>query len=142
LVAALSFFATDTHHDYIEHDIERPQGVRILTVFLYLNDVEEGGGTNFPLLDTVRFIDQLLYVIFRFPVLTCDLSALLLVFVKTVKPQRGRVLLWPSVLNEDPNAKDFRTDHQALPVIKGTKYGANAWIHMRDFKAAHAINCI
>jgi prolyl 4-hydroxylase len=46
------------------------------------------------------------------------------------------------VLNEDPNAKDFRTDHQALPVIKGTKYGANAWIHMRDFKAAHAINCI
>jgi hypothetical protein len=60
LVAVLSFFATDTHHDYIEHDIERPQGVRILTVFLYLNDVEEGGGTNFPLLNTVRFIDSVL----------------------------------------------------------------------------------
>jgi prolyl 4-hydroxylase len=57
MVVALSFSATDTHHDYIEHDIERPQGVRILTVFLYLNDVEEGGGTNFPLLNTVRFID-------------------------------------------------------------------------------------
>lgn len=30
------------HHDYIEHHTERAQGVRILTVFLYLNDVEEG----------------------------------------------------------------------------------------------------
>jgi prolyl 4-hydroxylase len=52
----LFVLSVDTHHDYIEHDIERPQGVRILTVFLYLNDVAEGGGTNFPLLDTVRML--------------------------------------------------------------------------------------
>merc|ERR1712107_467110 len=36
------------HHDYISHHTQRQEGVRILTVFLYLNDVEEGGGTNFP----------------------------------------------------------------------------------------------
>jgi hypothetical protein len=29
-------------HDYIEADNQRAQGVRILTVFLYLNDVDEG----------------------------------------------------------------------------------------------------
>lgn len=83
------------HHDYIGHHTTRQEGVRILTVFLYLNDVEAGGGTNFPKLDV------------------------------TVMPKRGRVLLWPSVLDEDPNSKDPRTDHQALPVEKGIKFGAN-----------------
>lgn len=85
------------HHDYIDHHIERPCGVRILTAFLYLNDVEEGGETHFPDLDL------------------------------TVAPKQGRVLLWPSVRNENPRLKDYRTDHTALPVKKGIKYGANAW---------------
>lgn len=92
------------HHDYIGSELERQQGVRILTIFLYLNDVEAGGGTNFPKLDI------------------------------TVMPKKGRVLIWPSVLDDEPNKKDFRTQHQALPVEAGIKYGANAWIHMRDFK--------
>ncbi len=90
-----------THHDYIEFDVDRQNGVRILTVFLYLNEVEAGGGTNFPQLDL------------------------------TVYPKLGRVLLWPSVLDEDPHAKDFRTDHQALPVEKGIKYGKWLWKDIR-----------
>ena len=103
----------NTHHDYIPQDTERPQGVRILTVFLYLNEPEAGGGTNFP-----------------------DLFGGL-----TVYPKKGTVLLWPSVLNDDPNAWDERTMHQALPVEKGLKYGANAWVHQRDFKAPNDIGC-
>ncbi len=82
-----------THHDYIEFDADRQNGVRILTVFLYLNDVEAGGATNFPELDL------------------------------TVYPKRGRALLWPSVQNEDPHMQDFLTEHQALPVENGIKYG-------------------
>ena len=85
--------------------------MRILTVYLYLNDVEEGGGTNF---------DQLGI---------------------TVMPKRGRALLWPSVISSDPNKKDGRTTHQALPVEKGVKYGANAWFHMHDFKTPNKIGC-
>jgi prolyl 4-hydroxylase len=101
-----------THNDYNPHEREYIQGVRILTFFLYLNDVEEGGGTNFPGLDL------------------------------TVESKRGRALIWPSVLDENPNEMDPRTNHQALPVIRGRKYGANAWLHQRDFETSAALGCI
>lgn len=100
-----------THHDYVPHDFERAQGVRILTVFLYLNDVEEGGETNFPKLDL------------------------------TVKPKKGAALIWPNVFMLNPDAADNRLMHQAMPVIKGTKYAANAWFHQRDFKEPYYRNC-
>lgn len=100
-----------SHHDYLEHGQSRQTGVRLLTVFLYLNDVEEGGGTEFP-----------------------DYGI-------TVMPKRGRALIWPSVLDEAPDEQDGRTEHQALPVIKGVKYGANAWIHQRDFKTPYMNGC-
>ena len=99
------------HTDYIDFQLERPCGVRTLTFYIYLNDVEEGGGTNFPKLDL------------------------------TVTPKKGRAALWPSVLASDPNKKDRRTDHAALPVIKGVKYGANAWIHQRDYKTPNNKGC-
>jgi prolyl 4-hydroxylase len=47
-----------THHDYIPYEKDRQSGPRILTVFLYLNDVEAGGGTNFPGLDLVRIFGR------------------------------------------------------------------------------------
>ena len=86
--------------------------MRILTVFFYLNTVEAGGGTRFPALNDL-----------------------------TVQPVRGRVLIWPSVLDENPDLMDPRTNHQALPVEKGIKYGANAWIHQRDYKTADLDQC-
>lgn len=100
------------HHDLIEFHRERQPGVRILTFFLYLNTVEAGGGTNFPLHMNI-----------------------------TVEAKLGRALIWPSVLDEDPHAQDPRTDHQALPVEKGHKYAANAWIHQRNYKDAHSRSC-
>ena len=102
------------HHDYIVHEAEeeRPQGPRILTVFLYLNDVEAGGGTHFGPLGI------------------------------TVMPKKGRALVWPSVLDEDPWEMDERTHHEALKVEAGVKYGANAWIHLRDFKKPYEQNCV
>lgn len=37
----------EAHHDYGSEDVQLACGPRILTFFLYLSDVEEGGETNF-----------------------------------------------------------------------------------------------
>ena len=94
------------HHDYIFDQAKTPGGIRIITAFLYLNDVEEGGETNFPQLNL------------------------------KVKPKQGRLVVWPNVL-PGSYREDSRTEHAALPVLKGEKYGANAWIHSHDFKSPY-----
>ncbi len=93
--------------------LERPCGPRILTFFLYLSDVAEGGGTHFP-----------------------DLGL-------TILPKRGRAVLWPSVLNDAPSVMDNRTGHQALAVGPGgVKFAANAWIHLFDYVQPAAKGCM
>lgn len=101
----------DTHHDYGADDIGLACGPRILTFFLYLSDVEEGGETAFPTLNI------------------------------TVKPKKGRALLWPSTLDEDPEQIDARTMHAALPVIKGKKFAANSWIHLYNYEEPNRWGC-
>jgi hypothetical protein len=74
-------------------------------------DVEEGGETDFPRLGIA------------------------------VKPKRGRALLWPSTLNANPELQDPRTHHQAKPVIRGTKYAANSWIHLYNYAQPNLWGC-
>lgn len=81
-----------------------PQGVRVYTFFIYLSDVEAGGGTRFNDLGLV------------------------------VTPKLGRAILWPSVREDDVIKGEMRTHHEALPVEKGIKYAANLWMHLYDFK--------
>ncbi|OEU23049.1 hypothetical protein FRACYDRAFT_178438 [Fragilariopsis cylindrus CCMP1102] len=98
------------HHDfyYIDNIDEWNQdGGRVLTVFIYLNDVVDGGGTNFPRLNI------------------------------TVTPKLGRVVIWPSVLDNNPRKIDWRTEHEALPVKDGEKYGANLWFHLKPKRKAY-----
>jgi len=102
----------DTHHDFAGYHLERQFGPRIITVFLYLNDVEEGGATEFPELGL------------------------------TVVPKKGKALIWPSVQNVDPTLRDPRTGHGALVVKKGIKYAANGWLHQGNFKDTYAKGCI
>ena len=92
-----------SHHDQ-QSGHWTPQGVRLYTFFIYLSNVEEGGGTNFPQLNI------------------------------TVTPKLGRAVLWPSVYSNDLTVSDLRTTHEALPVIKGAKHAANLWQHLYDFK--------
>lgn len=108
-----------THHDMgaVRRDIAG--GHRILTFFVYLSDVEEGGETHFP-----KVIDP-------------ETGKVGL----KVKAKAGQAVLWPSILNDDPWKKDERTVHAALPVIKGVKYAANHWIHSHDFQIANKWGC-
>jgi hypothetical protein len=82
-----------------------PQGVRVLTFFVYLSDVEAGGGTKFN-----------------------DLGV-------TVTPKLGRAVLWPSVVDDDLLTGERNTHHEALPVEAGVKFAMNLWIHLYDFKS-------
>jgi prolyl 4-hydroxylase len=100
------------HDDFIPYQLDMPCGARIMTMFLYLNDVEKGGGTRFPHLDI------------------------------TVQPKKGSALLWPNVIDEDPMEMQRQAYHEALPVEKGVKYGANAWIHSEDFQTPWKLKCL
>jgi prolyl 4-hydroxylase len=104
-------YSYEEHHDYIylteNLELERQEGHRILTVFLYLNNVEAGGGTAFTHLDI------------------------------TVMPEVGKLLLWPSVLDGSPKEIDWRTEHEAEIVLKGQKYGANLWFHTKPYQLAY-----
>jgi len=100
------------HNDYINKFEHQVHGPRVLTFFIYFGEVDEGGDTKFPSLKNL-----------------------------TVKPKAGRVLIWPSVLDQNPFKEDKRTDHEALPVIRGKKFAANVWIHMRDYQTGHKLGC-
>lgn len=85
-------------------DPQSAWGPRIYTFFFYLSDVEEGGGTFFPNLNI------------------------------TVEPRVGRALIWPSVYDSNILRSDMRTEHEALPVVRGEKYASNLWLHLREFQ--------
>lgn len=87
------------------------EGPRIYTFYMYLSDVPAGGGTRFP-----------------------DLNI-------TVQPRAGRAVLWPSVQSADMFTPDWRTRHESLPVEAGVKYGANFWVHLRDFQGPFRLSC-
>jgi prolyl 4-hydroxylase len=91
------------HHDYSFQELSLPCGPRVLTFFLYLSDVEEGGETRF-----------------------ADLNV-------TIIPKKGNAVLWPNTLSLDPSMKDTRMTHEAMVVTKGVKYAANVWVHLYEW---------
>ena len=88
-----------------------PQGARLYTFFMYLSSVEEGGGTHFN-----------------------DLGI-------TVNASKGSAVLWPSLMDVDVSLPELRTHHESLPVVRGLKYAANAWIHMHDYRRLEDAGC-
>mmetsp|Transcript_25594 Transcript_25594/g.66172 ORF Transcript_25594/g.66172 Transcript_25594/m.66172 type:complete len:87 (-) Transcript_25594:194-454(-) len=78
---------------------------------MYINDVDEGGGTRFTDLDRV------------------------------VQPRKGSAILWPSVTDGNLTRDEPNTHHEALPPVSGIKYAVNLWLHMYDFKTPSRRGC-
>ena len=101
-----------SHSDFLGGSERFRAGPRALTLLVYLDEPLEGGETAFPELGL------------------------------TVRPKRGRALLWPSALDADPLVKDARTRHQALPVRRGVKHAVNLWYYQRDMWEAAQLGCL
>lgn len=110
------------HHDYQLHDMWKPSGPRVFSIFLTLSNINDEGGD-----DGGGGGGQI-----GFSGLDWTL----------VGPKRGQMLLWPNVLNDDPTRVDSKMVHEALPVSSGEKFGAHLWIHLYDWNDAQERGCV
>lgn len=95
----------EEHHDLIETQGKERCGNRILTVYFFLSDVDEGGE-----------------IVFH------DLND------RTILPKKGRVVIFNNVLADDLDAMQEYSFHEFMPIKSGTAYGAHWWLHPRNLR--------
>jgi prolyl 4-hydroxylase len=122
------------HHDVaLDSEFLALHGPRIITFFLYLNDVEEGGATRMVDItnddddenddnddeDDSEKEDGETEKYTPTPV--------------DIQPKRGMAVVWANLNDKDMKKREDGTWHEALPVLRGLKYGANAWYRLRRY---------
>ncbi|KAL9950839.1 hypothetical protein ACROYT_G043404 [Oculina patagonica] len=104
---------------------------RYITVLYFLNDVEEGGETAFPVADNATFSIEDWAKITK---LRCDLSKHCHKANLFVKPQKGKAIMWYNHLRDPKTGWNGRLDqmsyHGGCDIIKGEKWIANNWINI------------
>ena len=55
----------------------------------------------------------------------------------SVPATKGAAVLWPSVMNEDPELPELLTHHASRPVVEGQKLAAVTWVHAYDWRTLH-----
>lgn len=112
----------DAHHDYFDKQlyqndestlknfIQYGRRNRMITVFWYLSNVEEGGETIFPRAGGAPP---------PMSMANCDVGL-------KVKPSRGKVIIFYSLKAD--GSLDPMSLHGACPVKKGIKWAANKWV--------------
>ncbi|GJN09977.1 hypothetical protein PR202_ga28034 [Eleusine coracana subsp. coracana] len=111
----------EPHHDYFHDKVNQALGGhRYATVLMYLSTVEKGGETVFP--NAKGWESQLKDDTFS----ECAQKGL------AVKPVKGDAVLFFSL---HPNGvPDPLSLHGSCPVIKGEKWSAPKWIHIRSYE--------
>ncbi len=85
-------------------------GQRLVTCLVYLNDVEEGGGTRFPKLDV------------------------------EVSPRAGRMVIFHNVAPGDYSRPHPASLHGGEPVQAGEKWAMNIWFHQASMRKQFAFD--
>jgi prolyl 4-hydroxylase len=130
------------HHDVaLDSEFLALHGPRIITFFLYLNDVEEGGATR--MVDVTNDDDDNENDDSddeedseKDDSDDDDDSEKEEKYTPTpmdIQPKRGMAVVWANLNDKDMKKREDGTWHEALPVIRGVKYGANAWYRLRRF---------
>ncbi|CAB1336050.1 unnamed protein product [Coregonus sp. 'balchen'] len=103
---------------------------RYITVLLYLNSVEGGGETTFPVADNRTYEEEALVqggVDLTDTQQSCDRGNL------RVKPTAGTALLWYNHLSDGKGwmgELDEYSLHGDCPVTRGVKWVANSWVNV------------
>eukprot|EP00041_Stephanoeca_diplocostata_P032351 m.1035125 g.1035125 ORF g.1035125 m.1035125 type:complete len:583 (-) comp24136_c1_seq27:1977-3725(-) len=89
----------EPHYDYGRVDHTDARGMRLATFMMYLSSVAEGGSTVFPRLGL------------------------------GVTPHQNDAVSWHNLRPEQPGWGNELTLHAGCPVVQGSKWVANKWIH-------------
>ena len=95
-------------------------GPRVLTMFFYLSDVEEGGETAFAgTRHDSKIADS------RFAGKPAPRVL--------VRPQKGKAILWAN-MKDAWHEGELASSHTAMPVERGTKWAMTLWVHSHGFR--------
>jgi len=113
------------HHDYFDaNDFPnnayfQAGGNRLFTALFYLTDVEEGGGTVFPITKQDVMTNEE-------SVRCCDAADPFCADAVRVAAKKGRAVLWYN-LRDDSRTMDRGTLHAGCDVKAGVKWACNLW---------------
>lgn len=61
---------------------------------------------------------------------------------QVVPAVKGNAVIWPSVMDQDPQRDEPYTNHEAMPTSIGRKFASNVWIHNYDYRTPADKGCI
>ncbi|KAL9950843.1 hypothetical protein ACROYT_G043408 [Oculina patagonica] len=128
---------------YVGSELSHCRVCRYATVLYFLDNVEEGGETAFPVADNTTFDKE---VWMRDVENVCNLAKNCHKANVVVRPEKGKAVLWYNHLVDNSTGwmgqLDQYTFHGGCDVKQGTKWIANNWISVGEDREKDIMNWI